>query len=322
MTKLFFLLFTIATVLFPFLPAHSESFPNKPISIITGSAAGSGQDAIIRSFVKFAEEETKYEYIVVNKPGAGNLIASRYMALEAKPDGYQIYITSGNSSLSQAPLLYKDLGYDPLTSFTPIATLLSGTFNIAVPANSKIESVEELTQKLKSMKEIPLYAYTNSFGQMASEVYLSRIGVTGRAVAYKDPSNLINDFNGPNNLEFIFHDNGFMLGRPETFRPLAVTSATRFPLQPDLKTMQEHGVKNFDMSAWFVVLAPKNTPKDIVNKLENIVEVTSKSQAWNESLKRFYQVPWVVKGKELQTFMIKDAQYWKEVAKTANIEPE
>ena len=161
--------------------AAQDNYPSQPIHVVIGFAAGSGADILTRYFTDKLQAAAKQPVIVDNKPGATGNIALRAVA-DAKPDGYTL-LFSANSNMAGSRYLFKDLPFDTLKDFVPIASFAQIAFVMVVSPKSPINSVADLTSYLKK-KQGALSGYTNQTAQLSTEYYKQLAGVTTTPVAY------------------------------------------------------------------------------------------------------------------------------------------
>ncbi len=303
-------------------PATAQEYPGKPITIICGYAAGTGADVIDRYFAEKLRLLSGQPVVVENKPGAQTNLAASYVA-HAKPDGYTIFITAGNSTMAANPHLFKNLPYDPLKDFTPVTTIAQLPFLVTVSPKSPVKSVKELVDLLKAKGNKASYAYPNSFSQAATALFTKITQTTPVPVAYKATPTALTDMLA-GDLDFIFMDASFGVQQEKQgqIRILAVTSAERSPVAPDFPGMKEAGIPDFDLTAWWAVWLPAKTPAPIVKKLEvwiNQIDATDETRAF---LLKIGAAPWPGSAEKLADLTPKEIAKWGKIIKDANIQAE
>lgn len=250
------------------VPAGASDYPSRPVRIVIGFPPGGPTDLMARLFAQRLGETMKGSFIVDNKPGAGSTIATDYVA-KAKPDGYTLLLgTLAGQGI--APSLYKSLGYDPIKDLAPISLLTMVPSVLVVKPSLPIHSVLELIKYAQDNPGRLNYASTgNGTSQdMAAALFnwLAKVNTVG--VNYRGSGPAIVDLlAGQTDLMF---DNISSLGpyiQSGKLRPLAVTSTQRLSTLPDVPTMQEEGVKGYEIVSWFGLLAPAGTPPAIVEKI-------------------------------------------------------
>ena len=316
--KIFLSLIGLVAVVAP--AAAQDNYPNQPIHVEIGFAAGSGADILTRYFTDKLQTLAKQPVIVDNKPGATGNIALRAVA-EAKPDGYTL-LFSANSNMAGSRYLFKDLPFDTLTDFTPIASFAQIAFVLVVSPKSPINTLAELTASLKK-KQGALSGYTNQTAQLSTEYYKQLAGVSTTAVAYKTAADAMRDII-ESQLDFMILDGTFAAGqvRQGQLKALAVTTAQRSPSLPDVPSMQEAGLAGFEFSPWWVAYAPKGTPQPILDKLQGwILQITELPET-AQFLKDNGAIPQHDTGPQADARLKAELPKWGTLVKAAGIEPQ
>lgn len=303
------------------LPAGAqEAYPSRPIQLIVGFAAGSGADILARPIAAQLEKLSGTPIVVNNKPGNnGNL--SLTLAANAKPDGYTILYGSG-STIGAAPNVVKNFPVDVQKDIIPIRSLSVGTFVLTVPPNSPANSISELTALLKSGNRHK-FGYATNISQVAAHLYLSRAGVQAEQVGYRTGSDAVIDI-GNGSLDFMIIDSTFGAGQMKVgkLKGLAVTSSRRSPLFPDLPTMQEVGIPNYDFSPWFAIFVPHGTPQPVIDKIDSWMKVITSAEETKAHFLKYGASMLVENGDEIRTRIARDLKMWAEAVKIAGIEPQ
>jgi tripartite-type tricarboxylate transporter receptor subunit TctC len=305
----------------PGAAAHAE-YPEKDIYVICGYAPGSGADIITRYYADKLRAVSGRSVIVENKEGALTTIAAAGFK-SAKPDGYTIMITAGNSTLSSAPWLFKQINYDPKTDFEPITTLIKLPFIVGVDPASPVKTLAELTAALKAKGDKASYGYSSAFAQVSTELYQSLAGTKAIGVSYKGTPQIMPDM-ASGQIDFIFSDATFLLAQTEQnrFRPLAVTFADGTSIAPNIPGMKAAGLDGYDLSAWWLAMAPKGTPEPIIKKLEGWFNQIVADPQTKADMIRFGAEPYPGNSKMIKEMIPKDIENWGKYAKLAKIEPQ
>ncbi len=260
-------------------------YPSKPIELIVPFAPGGGTDIVARLIGPRMAEVLGQTVVVVNKPGAGGTIGSDNVAKSA-PDGYTLAFAT-SSTHGAAPSVYKNLPYDAVESFQPVSLLVSTPFMLAVRKDLPANSVRELIELANEKKDKLNYASpgTGSSNQLAMEMLRLMAGVELVHVPYKGSGPALSDLAG-GQVDLTINDLASLAGFLEggRIRGLAVTSLKRNNLYPDLPTIDEAGVPGYEALAWYGLLAPKDTPPAIVEKLENAVNLALQDDKLRKSL--------------------------------------
>ena len=249
-------------------PLNAQTYPSKPIHFISAFAPGGTTDILARLLAEKLREQVGQPVIVENRPGAGGNIGSAYVA-KASPDGYTLLMGASGPLAVNVPL-YANMSFDPRRDFVPIIQIASAPLVLAVPADSRITSVVDLLAEGRKPGNSLNYgsAGPGSPQHITAELfkYMTKSEMTH--VPYKSAAQSINDLIGGQlsaNFEAMIpvlpHVTGGKL------RALAVTSRERSPLLPNVPTVAEAGVPEFESVAWYGVVAPAGTPTEIAQRL-------------------------------------------------------
>ena len=261
MRKLVPLLIALAATL-----AAAQEYPTRDIRSICNFAPGSGADIIVRYYSDRLSRLAGKPVLVENKPGAQGLIATDALA-KSKPDGYTIMITPASSTLATAPHIFKQLPFDPLRDFVPVTTILSVSFVVAVDAATAIRSIDELAAQLRAKPGHGFYGTQSNSGQVAAELLKEKLGLRTVYVPYKVTGDAFTGLLG-GQIDFMSVDATWAAAmHPAKVRILAVTSAKRSGRLPDIPTLSELGLGEFDITPWWGVVVPAGTPRPVVERL-------------------------------------------------------
>ncbi len=312
----------IAAVLsFASFGALAQQYPTKVITFVVPFAAGSATDQIARALGQSVTEETHQTVIVDDKPGASGFIAAQHVA-HAAPDGYTVLITT-NTTHAANEHLYKKLPYDPVKDFAPVTLLGKGgqvmIVNLKVPA----KTVQEFIALAKKEPGKLSFGSGSSSSRIAGEQLQQMAGVKLLHVPYKSNTLAVTDLLG-GQVDMMITDTA--TGLPQVkggkLRALGMSSLTRSPLAPDVPTIDEAGVKGYEMSYWFAAYLPAKTPPAIVNRLHDLLVAATKGAA----AKNFYGSTGtevlISTPAELGKFQEEESRKWGRIIKAANIEPE
>jgi tripartite-type tricarboxylate transporter receptor subunit TctC len=300
--------------------AAQDSYPNQPIHVVLGFAAGSGADILTRYFTQKLQDLAKQAVIVDNKPGATGNISLRTVH-DAKPDGYTLLFTA-NSNMAGSRFLFKDLPFDTVKDFTPIASFAQIAFVMVVSPKSPINTVADLTAHLKGKKE-NLYGYTNQTGQLSTEYYKQLAGVSANAVAYKATPDAMRDII-EGQLDFMIIDGTFGAAqiRQGQLKALALTTKQRIPTLPDTPTMEQAGIANYEFSPWWAGYAPKGTPQPVIDKLQGWMLEITKTDETAKFLETVAAIPQHETGPQADARLRAELPKWETLVKAAGIEPQ
>lgn len=265
------LLQSTALSLLPVWAWAQDKYPSKPITIVCPYPAGGNTDQRSRQFSKFMANALGQPLIVDNKPGAGGNIGTELIA-RAKPDGYTIGM--GNfAPLSVNPTLYKKLNYDPVRDLQPICLLERGPLVLMVPPNSPFKSVQDIINAAKASPGKLSYANGGQGGShhLSAELFKLMTGTDITNIPYKGGAPATIDLLG-GQVDMMFEQmySASANLRAGKLRALAITSKARSPLFPDIPTLHELGLKDFEVNNWQGFVAPAGTPMAIVKRLNDV----------------------------------------------------
>ena len=303
------------------LAAAQPSYPARPIRMLVPFAPGGGTDISARVIGQKMTEQLHQTIIVDNRTGASGHIAMEITA-RAAPDGYTL-IMSTVAPMAFSPALFTNLTFDPLKDYAPVALASSTVFAIVVPPSLPAKSVKELIALAKSQPGKLSYASggTGGASHIATELFQLMAGTSMVHVPYKGA--------GPGTTALLSGEvdamfNGVSAAIPHVkagrLRALAVSSAKRTPLLPDLPTVAESGLK-YDTSGWYALVAPARTPRGIVTKLQ-----ASLHKAMNEPEMKQRLATQGIEGiagtpEELGKHLRSELEKWASVVKAAGIKP-
>ena len=301
-------------------PGYAQDFPAHPINVYVGFPPGSGADILTRFYADKMSALLKQPVLVQNKPGANGNIAAETVA-RAKPDGYSL-LFGPSAAIAGGKFLYKNMPFDSLKDYTMVAPLNELGFMLAVSRRSPITTVTDLTAHLKANPDRS-YGTANSMGIGSALLYLNSVGAKATNVGYKTTADGMRDLDA-GFLDFMLVDSvfGATQVKEERLRALAVTTTKRLPRLEDVPTMQEAGIAKYDVTGWFMVLAPAGTPKGVVDKLNAAVTEISKTDAAKAFFANLASVPLVDTPEGARQKLVDDIEQWRLIAKLGNIEPQ
>jgi tripartite-type tricarboxylate transporter receptor subunit TctC len=299
--------------------SHAEELPNL-ITVVCGYPAGSGADITVRFFAERLHETSGKTVIVENRPGALTTIAALKVS-QSKPDGSTVFITAG--TFSSAPPLFKKLPYDPAKDFTPITTIAKVAFVVAVNNKSPIKTIGELIAHLKAKGDAASYGYSSPFSLGATELFKSMASVQPRAVAYQNAQDLQRELLA-GDLDFVVQDASFTLGQISAgaLRGIAVTTAQRSTLFPNLPTLAESGLEGYDLPAWWGVWLPPGAKPELVAQLQTIFNDMLTRDDTKAFMTKFGLEPFPGSAAVLAQFQTDQIARWTMITRLAKIEPQ
>lgn len=252
--------------------ASADQFPSKRITIVLPFGVGSPPDTLGRLIAQSLSTRFSQSVVVLNRPGAGSTIATKEVAT-ATPDGYTLLQV--NSALAYAPLLFPNVGYDPRTSFTPIAGIASWPLMLLVNADLPVNSAQDLVSYAKANPGKVNIGHTlGSPPQVLAEMFRKTTGAPVNAVPYPQPPQLTADLvSGQIQASFLAGAGQISLVKDGKLKALAVTAGKRFVALPDVPTVGEVGLPalSYDPTDWTSIVAPVGTPRNVVATLNAAV---------------------------------------------------
>lgn len=301
-------------------PVHA-AYPEKPITLVVPFPAGSGTDSVGRIFAEGLSKELGQPIVVDNKPGANATIAANYVA-RAKPDGYTLFVTT-NTSHSAAPWLMKNVNYDPIKDFTPIARGGNLPFILVSNPDRPYKTVKELVDHARANPGGTTYATGNSTGIVAGGRFATATGTDMLHVPYKGTPQALTDL-ASGEVDFMFTDltSGMPFVKAGRLHAMAVSTAERSALLPDLPSMEEAGVSDFDINSWNGYFGPAGMDPEIVNTLNAAInkivnDPETKARLADLGFDAFSGTP-----EEFRTFVQEQYQLWGKWIREANLIPE
>ena len=319
MMKLFQIVITAAVVAIGVsLPAAAQDYPNQPVKLVVPFPAGGGTDALARWFAKGLEAKFGQPFVVENRAGSGTTLGAAFVA-RAAADGYTVMLGT-SSTYAIAPNVYKKVPFDPVKDFAPIALVAEVPFVLVVNPSLPVKSVKELVALVKSKPGAMSYASAGIGTQhhVNAELLKTLTGIEMTHVPYRGGGPALQDVIA-NHVPIYFGDVSTVmpLARAGKLRALALTINQRLEAFPEVPTMHEAGITNYNASAWQAFVAPAGTPPAIVARLNQALLEVVKSP---ETQKRFGELglrPLTSTPDELGAFMKSELVRWGKVVEAA-----
>jgi tripartite-type tricarboxylate transporter receptor subunit TctC len=243
----------------------ARSYPTKPIRVIVGQAPGGATDIVARALAVKLGEALGQSVVIDNRAGAAGSIGSAIVAKSA-PDGYTALIASSTYTIN--PSLYKNLPFDPIRDLQPVTLIASSPFLLLVHPSVPAKTTKELIALAKVKPLTYGSGGVGSSGHLAAELLSSMAGITLTHVPYKGAGPaLIDTLGGQVNLILSSIVSGMPYAKSGRLRALAITTRVRSPALPELPTIAESALPDYDFSSWYGLLVPTGTPKQIVGRL-------------------------------------------------------
>jgi len=300
-------------------PAAAQAYSNRPIKLIVPFPAGGPPDVIARIVADSMSTRLGQSVVVDNRPGAGATIGTRSVA-NAEPDGHTLLFAS-TTSLSIGPALFKNLDYDPVKSFTPVAGISTGPMVVVVHPSVPAKTVQELVAYAKANPgKLNYGAGVASPPHIAWGLFTAVTGTDILFVPYRGMAPAMNDLIS-GQIQMMIDGTGPLLPHIQagTFRALAVTGKTRSPDFPHLPTMIESGYPDYVLTFWTGIVAPAGTPQPIVARLNSAINDGLASIALKDGLAKFNVEANIASPQEFAAMLAQEAEKWAGIVKAAGI---
>lgn len=322
MKKIISLVLAIASLLAsPLAAAQSaaQSFPNKPVRFVVPFPPGGGNDILARALAPKMSEILGQQVVIDNRAGAGGNIGADFVA-KSPPDGYTIVIASNQVTMN--PWIYSKLPFDIAKDFSPIAQIASVPMLLAINPEVPAKNLKEFIALAKA-KPGSLNYSTPGLGtpqHIAFEVFNFDAGVKVTHVPYKGTSPSIVDLIGGQVQATI----GTMASLEQhvksgKVRAIAVSTPQRSPAMPNIPTIEEGGLKGYNVPLWYSVLAPANTPKEIVSKISTSIRDALRDPQTKAQLERQGFVESYLDPAQMTALIKQDLTYWQKAIKNIGL---
>ena len=300
----------------------ADNYPNKPIRMIVAVPPGGPADTLARLVGPRLGEALGQTVVIDNRPGANGIIAYD-MAARSTPDGYTFVLVAAGVAIN--PSLYRNVQYDPITDFSPITLGITVPNILVVHPSVPATSVQQLIAlaKAKPGKVAFASAGNGTSGHLALELFRQSSGIDVVHVPYKGGGPALTDVIG-GQVQALFSI--ALAATPQVkagkVRALAITSATRSPVAPDLPTIAESGFPGFEVIGWFGWLAPAKAPKEVVSRLNREIVRILNMSAVHDRLLSLSTVPVGDTPAHFAGFIRSERDKWAKVIRTAGIKLE
>jgi len=301
--------------------ASAQTYPTRTVNIISAFPPGGPSEGVVRLLAEKLSLSLGHPIVIENRPGgAGGSVGTRSVA-SAAPDGHTLLL-SPPGPLVVAPLIYKNIGYDPIKAFTPIAALISIPQMLVVHPAVPVKSVHDLVAYAKTNPgkiSFPSPGYGTQ-PHLLGEMFKLMTGVDIVHIPYKGPAPAVTDLLA-GQVQMYFENVGSLLPHIEAgkLRALAVADEARNQQLPNVPTTIESGFPKLQATYWSGILAPAGTSVSIVNRLNAEINVIMKTREMETVLAKLSARPKLGSPEEFSTFIAAETQKWTAVVKDANI---
>ena len=303
------------------MPAAAADYPTRPVRMIAPFTPGSPVDVVARLLAQHLSTQLKQSVVVENRPGAGTTIGMKAAAL-AEPDGYTLLFQS--SSLVVAPAMYKNLDYDPLKSFAPVANIAWGSWVTVVPPSLPVRSPRELIAHAKAHPDTLNFGFGQGTApQLVGEWFNKTNGLAIASVPYKGGMQAITDMLG-GTIHINIGTNSTLLPliREGKIRAIAQWGKNREADLADVPTMIESGFPGLSLGFWVGLWAPAGTPAAIVEQLNAATNVALRTPGLLASMQRLGIAPSIGTVKDFANFIADETPRWAEIVRVSGTQIE
>jgi tripartite-type tricarboxylate transporter receptor subunit TctC len=320
-----FLQLAVGAAAWPVLPhvARADTYPSRVVKFVVGFPPGGGADLAARIVVNGLSDIWGQQVIVENRPGAGARLALDAVA-HAPPDGYTLLLAPGSPQVQA--FLFSTLTFDPVADLAPVS--LVGTYPdiIAVANNSNYNTLTDFIAYAKANPGKVSWASpgVGTVPHLAGELFKHMTGLDMTHVPYRGMTDGLMTDLMTGRVDIMFNTTGSLLQpvRSKQLRGLAVTTAQRFPDEPELPTVAESGVLGYDVSSWYAVYVPAKTPLDVIKKINADMATMLKAPAVKEKYAPLGVLAQGSTPDELAAKNVADAKLWGPIIEEANIRVE
>jgi len=299
----------------------AEAYPTRSVTILTPFAAGSVTDAAARVLAQALQEQLGQTFVVENRPGAGGILSASAVA-RAPNDGYTLLLTT-NSTHSAANGLFKNVPYDPIKDFTPVARIGSFASFVAVTPDKPYQTMQAIVAYAKANPGKLSYGVGNSTSQIVGEALKKRTQTDIVRVPYRSNPAVMTDLLA-NQIQIMIAD--FNTGLPQLkagkVKALAVLTRDRNPALPDVPTLNETVMPGYHILAWAGMFGPANMPPEAVKVLAGAIEKALNTPVVRERFALSGTDVYWSGPKEFDAFVKSELVSWTAMIKEAGIEPE
>ncbi len=301
--------------------AFGQAYPTKPIRIVAPFAPGGGTDLIARVAAQKMTESLGQQAVVDNRPGAGGVLGAE-LGAKAPPDGYTFTLIAGSYAVN--PALFK-LNFDPINDITPVIQLSQGPFLVVVHPSLPVKNIKELIALAKARPNQLTFASSGagSITQLATELFNDMAGIKMIHIPYKGTGPALTDTMA-GHVQILFGSVGATLPQMSSgrLRAIAVTTAKRIPAAPNVPTIDESGVKGYNVILWHGLIAPKGLPRPILDRVNGDLNNALQTKEMQERLAGDGVSAAGGTPEQFAALIKKDIEVWRGVVKKAGVKAE
>lgn len=295
--------------------AADASFPTRPLRLVVGYAAGGATDVLARLVAQKMGEALGQSVVIENRAGANSNVGAEAVA-RATPDGYTLYVYTIANTINAT--LYDKLAYDPAKDFEPVGMIARIPNVLVVNPKLPVKTVADYVRFAKESPSGVTFASSGSGSSihLSGEIFRARSGANMLHVPYRGSAPAVSDLLG-GQVQSMFDNTPSALPQIKggKLRAIAVTSAQRTPLLPDVPTVAESGFPGFDVQSWFSIAAPAGTPKPVIDKLNAALNKALAGPEVRERMRDLAATPEPGTPEQCRTVMLSEIKRWHDVVK-------
>lgn len=314
---------TLAALMLASAGAFAQAYPGKPVRLVVPFPPSGGNDVFARLLAQKLAEAWKQQVLVENRPGGGGNVGTEFAA-RAAPDGYTLLL-GHTGTLAINPALYAKPGYDPQRDFVPISLLASAPLVLVAYPGSGLRSVGDVVAMAKAIPgELDYASSGNGTGShLSGELLQALAGIKLAHVPYKGTSPAITDVvGGQVPMMFSVIPTALPQIRAGRLRAIAVTGAQRMPQLPEVPTVAESGLPEFESTLAYGILAPRGTPEAVIEEIRAQVARVAATREWRERLEFEGAVPLEGTPAEFAALIRAHGEKWGKLIRASGIKPE
>jgi tripartite-type tricarboxylate transporter receptor subunit TctC len=302
--------------------AAAQDYPNKPVKIIVPFGAGGPADIFSRQLAQHLSDQFKQSFVVENRPGAGSIIGTDAVA-KSPPDGYTLLSMSNTHTTNES--LVPNKPFELMRDFVPVSPINYSDLVMVIHPSVPAKDLKEFIALAKSKPGQLNYASSGPGTpyHMAGELFKHMSGTDIVHVPHKASGDMRNSVLG-GHVQMMFDAIPTMAPQAQEgkVRAIGTSGTARSKITPNVPTISEAGVAGYESTIWLGLMAPKGTPKEVVDKLNTAINDAMKQPALQEAWAKQGAVPMLMKPAEFEAMLRKDIEKWAQVVKTANIKPQ
>ncbi len=307
----------------PSVAQSNDAWPSKPIRFVVPYVAGGASDITVRSIAQLLTTSLGQTMMVENKAGGGGNIGTDFVA-KAAPDGYT-FLMAYAGPIAINPHLYKNIAFNAQKDFAPVSLMADAPLILAVHPSVPANNLAELIAYLKANPDQVFFGSSGTGGadHLAGELFRLQAGVRINHIPFKGGAQAVVDLvAGRTQLEFLTIPGGLSHIRAGRLKAIALASSKRFPLFPDVPTMTEAGMKDFEINNWYGLSAPAGTPAPIIASMNQALQQAIQDPALRARFQEVGLVPMSNTPEEFTALIKSDSEKWQKIIQSAGVTAE